>query len=252
MNTFSNLNNETALEGDKDTLGGGFLVDSGVHNMMIEMAYAGQSSKGALSLTLHLRSIADNSLVRSTIYVTSGTAKGTKNTYTDKETGKERPLPGFSLANSLCQVVLGKNLSDVAQEEKVIKRYDAEAKTEVPQKTQVLVELLNQPVQAGIIKRTVDKMVWNQNANAYTPDGTVKDENEVDKFFRARDGLTQTEIQAGATESSFKDKWADKWTGVHEDKSTVSKGAVKKGAPATSAATAPAETSQKTDDNLFG
>ena len=46
----------------------------------------------------------------------------------------------------------------------------------------------------------------------------VKEENEIDKVFRASDGLTVTEVLAEATEPVFKNTWSEKNTGVTRNK----------------------------------
>ena len=48
----------------------------------------------------------------------------------------------------------------------------------------------------------------------WQPTGDTKEENEIDKFFRARDKMTTAEILAGAEEPGFYTKWGDKNIGV--------------------------------------
>ena len=64
------------------------------------------------------------------------------------------------------------------------------------------------------------------------PSGETRDENEIDKFFRASDRMTTAEIRAQATEAVFASSWEKKWSGKTRDrsKSVASNGTA--GAPA--------------------
>jgi hypothetical protein len=86
--------------------------------------------------------------------------------------------------------------------------YSYEAKAEVPTKVQMVMELLNKDVIAGIVKQTVDKNV--KTDAGYVPSGETRDENEIDKFFRARDGMTTAEIRAQSEKAVFIDTWKAK------------------------------------------
>lgn len=45
------------------------------------------------------------------------------------------------------------------------------------------------------------------------PSGETRDINEINKFFRADDGLTVPEIEAQVTEAKFKNDWENKFAG---------------------------------------
>jgi hypothetical protein len=241
MSLLSNLESNDTIEGDKDSVGGGsFLVDSGLHRMNIELAYIDQSARGALSLNLHLTGVDSGSNVRQTIWISSGDAKGNKNTYIDAK-GKKQYLPGYKLAESLTEAVLKTKMNALETVEKVVNRWDFEAKAEIPQKTAVISDLLGKEILAGIIKQTVDKVTDN-GAGKWVPSGEVKDENVIDKFFNA-DGLTATEVKAGADEGSFTDKWESKFGGTYPDKSTTGRDAAAASTVGTPTAATPAATS---------
>lgn len=227
----------TPVEKATDSLGGVFLVDSGVYNFMIDVAYLSQSVGGATAINLHLKD--GNTLLRQTVYITSGTAKGSKTTYTDKKTGEERPLPGWSQINNFCTTILGKGLKELSQpEDKIIKLYNFDAKKEVDTKVEMLMDLVNQPVTLGILKIIENKNVKNDSGQ-YVPSGDTREINEIAKVFRAKDGLSLAEIEAGATEAVFKKQWADKNTGR-----VVNKATAPLGTPA-AATSAPAPTAAK-------
>ena len=242
---------EVKIAEDKDTLGGGFgPIESGAYRAKVGMAYVAKSGSGALGLFLTFLVGDEAKEVRQTLYMTSGDAKGNKPYYT--KDGENYPLPGFSQAKSLALLTTGKEMSDLDTEEKVVKLYNSEAKAEVPTKVQAVMELIGQEVIIGIIKQTVDKNVKDATG-AYVANGETREENEIDKFFCAKEGhenKTTTEIKAKG-EAEFYPEWVKKWTGVTRNKT--------KGAAAGAAGTAGAPKSgaasggtAKPKSSLFG
>lgn len=236
MSLLKNLETKAGVEGEKDILGGGGALESGLYDLTIKVAYVSTSSGGALALN----TIFDynGKEVRQQFWMTSGNDKGNKNTYT--KDGKEFYLPGFISANSLALLTVGKEISQLDLEEKTIKLYDFEAKGEVPTKVQVFTELTGQTITAGVQKQTVDKnidsgQVDGNGRKIYVPSGETRDINEVVKFFRADDGLTVPEIEAQVTEAKFKNDWDAKYTGKTINKAKGSKDGVTAGAPSAGA-----------------
>ena len=239
MGTLSNLKMGADVNTeDKDSLGGGYILDSGVYDFNIDLAYMGQSQGGAVNLNLVCSSKGGKTL-RQTLYVTSGDAKGNKTTYTDKD-GNARPLPGMAQANAICRMTMGTDLGDMATEEKVIKLYDFTAKADVDTKVAMIMPLIGKQISFGVQKVTVDKNVKNK-AGIYVPSGDTRQENEIDKIFQAETHLTMSEIAAGLTTGAFVTKWSEKWTDQVRDKSSgAKKGGSAAGAPPVAAtATAP-------------
>ena len=195
------------------------ILESGLYPCFVKVAYLGESSGGAITLNIHLNLEANNREFKTLVYLTSGKAKGQKK-YFEKD-GKKSYLPGFNIGNSLCQLTVDKAIGDMVSEEKFVKIYDFDAKEELPVAVPVLTELLNKPILAGIVKQLVDKpknmATEGQPAN-WQPSGETKEQNEITKFFRAADGLTTTEILAGATEASYRESWKDRFTGVTQNK----------------------------------
>jgi len=202
--------NDESIKQETDSVGSGGVIDSGAPLSEITMAYITFSKKEAMGITLHAKTDAGRE-IRQTVYVTSGTDKGKKNTYTDKN-GEKHFLPGFNLVNSLCLLTIGKPLDELDPVEKVVSVYSPEAKAEVPTKVPVIMELLGQKAYLGIIKQVVDKTAKDGNG-VYQPTGETREENEIDKVFRASDKMTTTEIRAGATEAAFYETWTKKWVG---------------------------------------
>jgi hypothetical protein len=232
MSLLKNLKTDDSIQDEKDTLGGARVLESGIYPMTIDMAFISKSAGGALGLNLHCDN--GNGQSRFTLWVTSGDAKGNQNFYTNPK-GEKQYLPGFNQANAISLLTLGKEISELDTEEKVINLYDSTAGKEVPTKVNAVMELLKQEVLMGIIKQTVNKNV--KSGDEYVATAETRDENEINKIFRAKDGLTVADIKSGATESVFLEQWKAKWEGVTKDKTVAvaSTGAVA-GAPTAASA----------------
>ena len=245
MSLLANLATNETINNERDSIGGSGPLDSGLYMLKIALAYINKAASGALGLVLQFKT-EDNKDVRQTLWVSSGTAKGCKNYYEDKN-GEKQYLPGFIHANAICLLTVGKEISAMETETKVINLYSAEAKAEVPTKVEMVMELIGQEVLAGIIKQTVDKTAKNE-AGVYVATGETRDENEIDKIFRAKDRMTTAEIRSQAEEATFADSWEQKWTGKVKDRA---KGATAGLAGAPKLGSAPAA-SKKPTASLFG
>lgn len=239
----ANLTTDSTIADEKDSVGGGGVLESGIYGCKIAMAYLSKAGSGALGLVLTLKTDAGRDL-KQTLWMTSGTAKGGKNYY--EKDGEKHYLPGFLHANSLALLTVGKEISALETETKVVNVYSAEAKAEVPTKVEVLMDLLNQEIIAGVIKQTVDKTKKNESG-VYEATGETRDENDIDKLFRAKDRMTTAEIRAQADTATFIDTWSNKWTGQTKNKAKGAQGT--SGAP-TAAAGAPAA-AKKPTTSLF-
>lgn len=254
MNMLANLKLDDGVDGEeKDVLGGGRgPLDSNAYPATITMAYMSESEGGATAVNITAKT-RDDKEIRAAIYVTSGRAKGQKTTY--ERDGKTYPLPGFLLVNSLCQLATGKEISQLETEEKVIKLYNFDSKAEVPTKVPVIVELLQKEIVIGLLKQTVDKSAKN-DAGVYVATGETREENEIDKFFCARDGfenLTLTEVKTkaagGEITEPFYNGWLEKNKGQIRNKAKGAAAGGTAGAPKTGAA---AGGTAKPKSSLFG
>ena len=235
MSLLASLATDESIATETDSVGGGNgPLNSALYKATVLLAHVGKSAGGALGLHLTLKT-EDDQEVRQTLWMTSGDAKGNKNFY--EKDGVKSYLPGFTTANSLCLLTVGKEVSQMDTESKVIKLYNYEAKAELPTKVDMLADLIGQEVIMGLIRQTVDKNVKDA-AGTYQPTGETRDENEVDKFFRAKDRMTTAEIRAQATEAAFADTWEAKWTGKVRNKAKGAAGTA--GAPKTGGFGAPA------------
>lgn len=231
MSLLKNLTTDSSIEDEKDILGGGGVVDSGAYPAVIKLAYASTADSGAIGITIHFE-LEGGRKYQTTEWVQSGNAKGNKNFY--EKDGKKYYLPGFITVNSICLLTVGKELGELDTEEKVANIYDYDAKKELPTKVQAITELHGQEVLLGLLKEIVDKTV--KEGNEYVPTGETREQNVINKVFRASDNFTTTEIRASADEPVFYTKWVEKNTGQVVDRSSKN---AKAGAPAGAAAQAP-------------
>ena len=244
MSLLKNLASDSTIATEKDSVGGNSPLDTALYPMKITMAYVQKAASGALGLFLTMKTD-DNREVRQTMYMSSGDAKGNKNYY--EKDGVKNYLPGFNTANSLCLLTVGKEVSEMDTETKVVKLYSKEAKAEVPTKVEALTDLIGQDIIVGLIKQIVDKNE-KDDSGAYVATGETREENEIDKFFRASDRMTTAEIRAEATEAAFADTWEAKWAGKVRNKAKGASGTA--GAP--KAPGAAAGGTKKPTASLFG
>ena len=228
MSILKNLTTDSSIKGETDSLGSGGLWESGTYPLTIKVAYLSTAASGALALNIVAAS--GEKEIKQQFWMTSGTEKGSKNYY--EKNGEKHYLPGFIAANSLALLTLGKEIGELDVEKKVIKVYDYESKKEVPTEVDAFVDLHGQEIIAGVLKQKVDKTAKGDD-NKYHPTGETREENEIVKFFRAEDGLTVPEIEAGVTEAKFKADWEKKFTGTVRNRAKGAEAGVKAGAPST-------------------
>lgn len=211
MSMLANLKTDDSIANERDSLGNSGPVESGLYPSTITLAYLTKAKSEALALNVHAKTDSGRE-IRETIYMSSGKEKGCTNFYIDKD-GQKQYLPGFLTANALALLTVGKEISDLETEQKVVNLYSPEVKAEVPTKVDALTELHGQEVLLGVIKEIVDKQKKNDATGVYEPTGETREQNTIDKVFRARDRMTTTEIRAKAEEATFVDQWDAKWTG---------------------------------------
>jgi len=242
MSIFGNMTSDATIANETDSVGSGGILESGLYQATITMVYGTVSAGGATGLVLQAKTAGGRD-IKQTLWMSSGTAKGGNNFYT--KDGEKHYLPGYLAANSLALLGCGKEISELDMEEKVVKVYSKDAKAEVPTKVQVPVELMGKDILIGLIKQTVDKTAKNESTGVYLPTGETREENEIDKFFRATDRMTTAEIRGGAEVAEFASRWEAKWSGNTKNKASKAAGTL--GAPK---ASAPA-TSTKPKQSLF-
>ena len=224
---FNDLKTDATIQSGGDNLGGSRFsaLDSGLYLFTVKLAYGSESAGGAKALNLLLETDEGKEL-KSQLWLTSAKAKGGLNYYMakDPKTGKadtKKYLPGFELANHLCLMTLGCEISQARVEKKTINLYDYSARQEVPTEVQMITDLLGKKVYAGVIKEIVNKRVKDPNTNEYVDSKETREQNDIDKFFHYPKGLTVTEAEAKQTEPAFKNRWVEKWTGQVKDRTSA-------------------------------
>jgi hypothetical protein len=178
----------------EDKVGGGSFgrfEKTGYYDVVIEKAYAGVSNGGAFSVNLTLKR-EDGAKLNVTEYISSGTAKGCKNYYLDKD-GNKAYLPGYNKIKSL-DALLGFDRAYPKTEKDKVMLWDKDLKKELPVDKEVIKEWLGKKIGILVTKKLEDK---------YGEESNYREVFDVEHFLR--DGRTRNEIVAGT--SGFKDKW---------------------------------------------
>ncbi|MBL4705093.1 MAG: hypothetical protein JKY54_11255 [Flavobacteriales bacterium] len=228
-NIFKNQTTE-GFAPEEDRIGGGGTVTSGAYDAIIKMLFVAPTKKGGSNLVLEaLLDMGEGKkpvTYRETIFVMN--EKG-ENFYIDKQ-GDKQLYPGYQMADSLCLMTNGFQLSDQDMEIKTQNIYDYDTKKEVPTEVPVLMGMLDQPITLGIqeIKSFKQKSVDGK----YEDTSDTRKTNETKKVFRTECKRTSTEVRAGLETAVFYDAWCKANTDELYDK-TKGKGggASKEGAP---------------------
>ena len=202
-----------------ERVGGGFAWESGVYDAVVKMVYLNQSASEAVSWNVIIVN-SEGKELREAFWIKSGKAKGNK-TYFTKD-GKNYPLPGYSLANSMCIAATGEDLDACmkSSEKKTVNIYNVEQKKEVPTERPVIMGLINKPVKVAVHQVVEDRMTKGSNGS-YQSTGETRTVNNC-KFFGNSDGKTAEEIENN-TDAVMFDKSAAKNTGNVIDKSSKNK-----------------------------
>ena len=242
MSIFNKLKSD-GLEESQDRLGGFSTLETDIYKGVIKALYAGQSSSGAMSVSL----IVDigGREYRETLWVTN---KNGENFFLNKDDKtKKVPLPGFTVADDILLIATGEPLANQETEDKVIKLYDFEAKAELPKSVPMITAAIGKKISLGIVKQTVNRNV--KQGDEYVPSAETRDENVIEKVFHPELKLTVAEARNGQEEAKFYDAWLERNKGQTRDKRKVKDGAP--GAPA-KAAPAAGASGQAPRKSLFG
>jgi len=201
-----NLNIDNDVKANEDFMPGDFTKNTGMYPQVVDMAYMGESRNGATSITLHLKGADGKGEHRETFYVTSGTAKGKKNTYVDKS-GTPRLLPGMEAMNQLSIILTGTKLGAQTATNKMVSIYSFTSKKNEPTEVPVLLDFIGKPVLTAITKCRDNKQV--KVGDDYVDTNAERLSNEASKFLHP-DGLSVAEKIAEATEPTYYTKWLKK------------------------------------------
>ena len=153
--------------------------------------------------------------MKTTLWIKSRDSKGNKPYY--EKDGVKHALHGMNMANALAGLTLGgKQIGELDQTEKTVAIWDYDASAELNTKVKVFMDLLDQRVDIGVVRRIENKR--KQSGNDWVDTADKKDSNELIAVFSADTGLSITEHKAGETEAKFKAKWLKKWDGKTDDR----------------------------------
>lgn len=215
MTFFGNLETSSDIQQEQDFISRGGLLDSDIYTLTIKLAYGVIAGSGAKGLAI-VGETEDGREVRQTFYLTSGTAKGCLNFWTDQN-GKKHYLPGFNMADSLALLTVGKSITELPTETKKISLWNSEVRAEVPTDVPMFMDLIGQKIKAGIQKQLVNKTAQDSSGK-WVNTAETREVNEIDKFFRERDSKTTTEIRAEAPEANYIEIWKTQNRGQLIDK----------------------------------
>lgn len=219
MSMFANLKTE-GLEESQDRLGGYAPWETDIYSGTIKMMYAGESAKGAKSVTVVFE--AGGREYRETVYVTN--QKG-ENFFPNKDDPKKKvPLPGFTTIDDICLCASGAPLCDQDIQEKMVKLWDPEEKKELPKSVPVLVDLIGKPVSLAISKVLENKNKKNDSTGEYEPTAEERNINVIEKVFHTESKMTATEARNGKTEGEFWTAWVERNKGQTRDKRKIKDG----------------------------
>ncbi len=244
MNTASDVQQET----EDRVQGEGFKpIDSDLYDATIDYAFLDVSKGGAIQVRLEMTTD-DGKKVRDSQWITSGTKKGCKTYYferdpkTKKETTNKRYLPGFIMINDLVSVATGFPFAlDIKTEKRTIELYDFTARAQKQTEVEMIVGLLGKKVSVAVMSVIQDKEALNDATGKYEPTGKTTSKNEVKKYLHAGDNKTLIELKAKAPDAVFAPKWLKTWKGKVDDTSTTTANAGVTGTPAASGDQAPQE-----------
>jgi len=239
MNINELLKQDSDVEEVKDFVGGGgFIKDTDVYLMKITHAFFEESKGGALGVNISFKHADENNTqFSSTIYVTSGKAKGQKPYYISKN-NKKVPLPGYTLVDDMVRLASNdaSNLETVTTTTKAVEAYDAAAGGKINKNVEVIDHLSGAVLRVGLLRTKVNK--WNNGA----PTADVMERNEIDRVF-SQDDRTIREVVANKP-AEIQATWLEQNKGQTRDNTTIT----------AEASTVSAEVAAPADntDDLFG
>ncbi len=236
MGMFSGLDQSNAAEVEVESLGGGYVKDTGAYDFIVEMAYGGESAGGAFFIDLKLKTEnGDRMNVRE--YITSGEKKGVLPYYIDKD-GKQRSLPGYSKMNALDVLLTGNPAQYPETETKTIPLWNKEAEAEIPTQAEVVTGWIGKPITGLVMKTREFKQAKNEATGKWVDTTETRDSAEVLHFVDPVTGQTRSEKIAGK-ESAVKDQFESRYNSEYVKDKTKGKGKPAAKAAATPEAASP-------------
>lgn len=209
-NAFASFTTE-GMERQADTLGGGkILLPTDVYKLHIKYAYLGESSGGALSITVVGK--VNNTDYSETFWITN---KEKKHYYMSKN-GKKVPLPGFVIIEDMCLFATGKSLHEQSTVDKIIEKYDPETSSMQKASVPVVEGLLDKDVLVAISQ--VKEFKRKKFDDGYHTISETTEFNEIEKVFHVDKHLTANEVLKKVEEPAFYTQWLEAKKGKVKDR----------------------------------
>lgn len=205
---FENLKKD-GLEESQDRVGGREVLESNIYTGTIKGFYGGVSEKGAKFVNVTLTK-EDGKDYTETVYVTN--QKG-ENFYGVKDksgnlTGKNAPLPGFTVIDDICTCVTGLPLCEQEWEDKIAQVWDKEAGKELPKSVKSATKVVGGIVSLGILKVLENKSAAVQGSTQRVFTAEEIEKNSIDKVWNTDAQMTVAEARDGVTENGiYWGKW---------------------------------------------
>lgn len=209
-NAFASFTTE-GMERQADTLGGGkILLPTDVYKLHIKYAYLGESSGGALSITV-VGKVNDTDYSE-TFWITN---KEKKHYYMSKN-NKKVPLPGFVIIEDMCLFATGKSLHEQSTVDKIIEKYDPETSSMQKASVPVVEGLLDKDVLVAISQ--VKEFKRKKFDDGYHTISETTEFNEIEKVFHVDKHLTANEVLKNVEEPAFYSQWLEAKKGKVRDR----------------------------------
>lgn len=211
----NNLVNSDQLAEQTDSIGGRQLFPSDIYDAVISCIYLTESKGGATGAVVDLKIQGKD--YRETVWFTN---RNGENFYISKQDGSKQGLPGWNLMDAMSMCSIGKGFLAAlgSREEKVVKVYDYESKSEQPTNVPVVMDMLNAKVKVGLLHQIVNKREQDATG-AYVEVDETREENVIHSVFHPDTRKTYSEMKNNA-DATFADKWLAKFkTGAPLDKS---------------------------------
>ena len=180
------------------------VLPSDIYDGVVKYAYMDKSQGGTPCVKVVLE--VNGKIIEETHYIAY---KDTGKPYKTVN-GKTITFPGMQVFNSLGYVTKGIMGTELKMEEKVIKKYNWQTKSEVPTKVSCFSELINAKLKVGI-KELLKHKVQKMPDGSYVPTTEIKSVNVVDKYYSV-DGKTAQEI-AGNAPAEYGPNWVNAYKG---------------------------------------
>lgn len=200
MSIFDDVKNNTSgkVIHSRDYRSGSSLLPSDIYSGVIKGAYYDKSPKGAYYVFLRLALNVNGKAREYTekLYI----SKFTGEFFYKKGNGEESVLMGMELMESLSMLVNGKKVAEADVQNKQIQITTANG-TELATR-ECIVDLLNKPIQVGIIQER--KLHWEkEKADA----GETVTSNSINKFFNNDDFTCSELADVRITKPEYKTYW---------------------------------------------